>query len=50
MRALREYLPRRLRDTDDGLSHVLLGPIPANLEGCVRKSVGICPVAAISVA
>lgn len=34
---------------DDGLSHVLLDPVPMNLEGCVRETVDICPVSAISV-
>jgi ferredoxin len=34
---------------DDGVSHVLLDPVPPELQECVRDTVDSCPVTAISV-
>ena len=34
---------------EDGLSHVLLDPVPDEYADCAREAASICPVAAISV-
>jgi ferredoxin len=40
--------PEIFRMMDDGLSHVIADPIPAEQYDCVQEAAEVCPVAAIS--